>query len=272
MKSLLIFTLLFASTLSVSALAGTEGLAKNLCDDLIDNGGSKADIKTCLKAFKKSEYRLAIEKAAKEKGEIIAANEEEEAKLKKEEEKERKKYIIRKFEGKEVMFLNAANFVARKYTDQELGPDETVDSKMTSPKEMCEYLGFEDATSGTEGVGYTLSKRIQDYNNADYRGIYVNWNGKKKEVNWDDNEPSAVKHYTSIVCKRKRKSGENPQSFEMQAAIRLLNDVNSGISSDNNDGSHIEINREDSKKTYKRPRENVNYDKFTHDSNSVKGK
>jgi len=220
MRAFNLLALTLATTLSVSAFAGDKD--RNICDDLIEQGASKGDIAQCFDAFGKSKFRKQQEKEARERGEQIAATQAEQERLEAEKEAERKKYIIKHFEGEDIMYLKFAHFVAVKYTDESMGSDETVDRKMTSPKELCEYLGFEDAISNKENVGFKLSKRISDYENQDYKGIYVNWNGKMKEVKWKDSDPASVQHYTKIACKRLRKSDEQVQSEALQNAIRLV--------------------------------------------------
>lgn len=270
--NLLALTIITASTFSLTAFAGSDE-DKNICDVLIKKGATKTEIEMCFKEFGKSKFRKSIEKAARDRGEQEATNRTEAEESRAAADVERKKYIIKRFEGDELTYLYS-QFVAVKYTDQEMGSDETVDKKMTSPKEMCAHLGFEDAVSDKEGIGYKLSERLQDYQNPDYLGMYVNWNGKKKQVKWDDDEPSAVKHYTKIVCKRLRKNDETAQSAEIQNAVRLINEANtqrasrSGdgeeqVDSNRNDESEYEIEvRELLERRSKKPRQ---YDRFTHE-------
>lgn len=278
--NLIAMLLLTTASLSLSAVAGDDfsDKEKNICDRLISQGGSKKDVEICFKEFGKSKYRKAAEKAAKERGEEIAASESDAARLRAEKEADRKKYIIKRFEGEELKYLGYAHFVAVKYTDESMGSDETVDNKMTSPKELCEQFGFEDAVSSKEGAGYKLSERISDYNNPDFQGIYVNWNGKKKEVKWDDHDPASVKYYTAVVCKRLRQTDEQAQSQEIQDALRLMSDAHARSESGDRDGEEqVDITRSESETEselmVRRLLENRrngtgNSDRFTHKSKS----
>lgn len=273
MRAFNLLALTVITTFSVAAFAGDdiESKEKNICDSLIAQGGSKADVEECFKAFGKSKYRKALEKAAKERGEQIAATEAEERRIAAEKEKERKATILKSFEGEELKYLKFAHFVAVKYTDESMGSDETVDDKMTSPKELCQYLGFEDAVSDKEGIGYELSKRISDYENPDYKGIYINWQGKKKEVKWKDDDPASVKHFTKIVCKRKRKTDEAEQSQEVQDAIRLVIEAQKKPEREGNGEEVVDGSRdEESEIVVRRILENRrtgsrSTDRFTHD-------
>ncbi len=278
MRELNLFAMLLLTTasLSFSAVAGDDfsDKEKNICDRLINQGASKKDVEICFKEFGKSKYRKAAEKAARARGEEIAATATEAANLRASKEAERKKYIIQKFEGSELKYLGYAHYVAVKYTDESMGSDETVDKKMTSPQELCVQLGFEDAVSDKEGAGYKLSDRISDYNNPDFQGIYVNWNGKKKEVKWDDHDPASVKYYTAVVCKRLRQTDEQAQSQEIQDALRLMSDAQARVENDDRDGEEqVDIDRSESELMVRRLLESRrngsgSSDRFTHKGKS----
>ena len=272
MRAFNLLAITFITSLSLSAFAGdppSRADDGNVCDDLIEQGASKEDIAQCFKAFKKSKYRKYLEKQAADRGEQIAATKEEEERLAAEKEADRKKYIIKSFEGEEVKYLKFAHFVAVKYTDESMGSDETVDRKMSSPKELCEYLGFENAISDKEHVGYKLSERISDYENQDYKGIYVNWNNKLKEVKWKDSDPASVQHYTKIVCKRLRKSDEQVQSEVLQNAIRLVISAQEKPEVSREGEEQVDIERDESELMVRRLLESRrsgkrSADKFTH--------
>lgn len=267
--------LLTTASLSLTAVAGDDfsDKKKNICDRLIGQGASKKDVEICFKEFGKSKYRKAVEKRARERGEEVAATETEAARLRAEKEADRKKYIIKRFEGDELKYLGYAHYVAVKYTDESMGSDETVDDKMTSPKELCQQLGFEDAVSSKEGAGYKLSDRISDYNNPDFEGIYINWNGKKKEVKWDDHDPASVKYYTAVVCKRLRQTDEQAQSQEIQDALRLMSDAQARVEREDTNEEQVDIERSESELMVRRLLESRrnnsgSSDRFTHKGKS----
>lgn len=276
MRALNLLAITLITSLSFAAHAGEPTFEEdgNVCDRLIRQGASPADIEICFDEFKKSKYRKHIEKKAEQAGERLAATQAEQEQLAAEKEAERKKYIIKKFEGEELLYLKFAHFVAVKYTDEEMGSDEDVDDKMTSPKELCEYLGYQDAVSDKENVGYTLSKRISDYNNPDYQGIYVNYAGKKKEVKWKDSDPASVKHYTKVVCKRLRGADEIAQTEEMQNAIRLVIEAQERSEGESSGEEQVDIERDESELMVRRLLEQRNSGKrrstnrFTHEGST----
>lgn len=276
MRKLNLFAMLLltTATLSATAIAGDDfsDKEKNICDRLIKQEASKKDVEICFKEFGKSKYRKALEKAAKERGEEVAASESDAIRLRAANEAERKKYIIKRFEGNELKYLGYAHYVAVKYTDEDMGSDEKVDDKMTSPMELCQQLGFEDAISSKEGSGYKLSDRISDYNNPEFEGIYINWNGKKKEVKWDDHDPASVKYYKAVVCKRLRQTDEEAQTQELQDALRLMRDAQERVETSDRDGEEqVDIDRSESELMVRRLLESRrnnsgSSDRFTHKS------
>ena len=245
----------------------------NICDRMIKAGKSKAAIEKCYKDFGKSKFKKAKDKAAKERGEQIANSEAEAIEAAAKKEADRKKYIIKSFSGSEVMHLEFSYFVAQVTVNQI-----DVDNKMTSPKELCEYLGYEDAISDQENVGYTLSDDISNgwEKNASYEGVYVNTFGNvkpfMKKSEWNSIQDYKVKHYTKIVCKRLRKTVEEVQSEEMQRAIRLVISAQEKPEADRDGEEQIDVSRGQSEEIRRiledKRGSKRNTDRFTHKGSS----
>ncbi len=211
----------FTILLTLSTLSVANAASKNLCDDLIESGGSSAEqIKKCQDKFGVSDY--SKEQVAKSKAKEDASKNQSAADAQKKENIEFKKFT------KDELFdagFGKPFFAMR--IDYRFNPPK--EKRITSGDALCSYLGYEKSVKSVISAEVWENKVNPDksVDKLDKQGLVIDTNflgnPKDPELYVDEAGKFTIRKYVEITCvRRKDKSIENSDAVYKKLTEDLL--------------------------------------------------